>query len=133
MMSQGNAEIARRTFELWNRGELDEWGLMHHPDVVVDPPDGWPESEQPRSREQWLAQAIRLTDSWDSQHIEVKRIAEVGDRVVVLFSWITRGKGSHIDLVTDMACLATLQDGLIVRVTYFIDEAEALKAAGLSK
>jgi ketosteroid isomerase-like protein len=132
-MSKGNADIARRTFELWNLGDLDEWGRMHHPDVIVDPPDGWPESEQPRSREQWLAQAIRLTDSWDSQHIEVNRITEAGDRVVVLFSWITRGKGSRIDLVTDMACVATMQDGLIRRLAYFSDEAEALEAAGLSK
>jgi ketosteroid isomerase-like protein len=132
-MSQENIEVVRRLFELWNRGDLTEWSLMHHPEVVIVPPDGWPEGEQSRSREEWMAQARRLTDSWAEQRIEVKRIVDAGESVLVLFSWVTRGKGSDIPLVTDMGSVAVVQDGLVTRSMFFTDQAEAIKAVGLSE
>ena len=130
-MSRENVELIRHVFEMWNRGDLAAWGLMHHPDVVVIPPDGWPEGEQVQSRDEWLAQAMRLTDSWEDQRIEIQTMRDAGDTVVVVFDWITRGKGSHIDLVSEMACVATVRDGLIARLAYFLDRAEALTAVGL--
>jgi ketosteroid isomerase-like protein len=101
--------------------------------VVVVPPDGWPEGEQPRSREEWLAQAALLRDSWTEQRIEVRRIADAGDRVLVLFTWVTTGKGSRIALETDMGCVATVHDGLITHLVYFSDHAQALAAVGLAQ
>jgi ketosteroid isomerase-like protein len=130
-MSQENLEVVRRTFELWNRGDLTEWAAMHHPNVVVVPPEGWPEGEQLRSRDGWLAQALRLMDSWDTQRVEISRIVRGDDGVLVLFRWITRGKGSQIDLIADMGAVATVRDGLITQFVYFTDQAEALEAAGL--
>jgi ketosteroid isomerase-like protein len=132
-MSQETVEIVRRQFELWNRDDLTAWGLTHHPDVTVVPPAGWPEGEQPGSREEWLAQAALLRDSWTEQRIEVRRIADAGDRVLVLFTWVTKGKGSHIALETDMGCVATVHDGLIRHLVYFSDHAQALEAVGLSE
>lgn len=132
-MSQENVEVVRRQFELWNRDDLTAWGLTHHPDVTVVPPAGWPEGEPPGSREEWLAQAALLRDSWTEQRIEVRRIADAGDRVLVLFTWVTQGKGSHIALETDMGCVATVHDGLITHLVYFSDHAQALAAVGLSE
>ena len=132
-MSQENIEVVRRIFELWNRGDLTAWISMHHPEVIIVPPDGWPEGQQARSREEWMAQARRLTDSWAEQHIEVKQIVDSGDSVLVLFSWITRGKGSDIPLVTDMASVATVHDGLVTRSMFFTDPAKALEAVRLSE
>jgi ketosteroid isomerase-like protein len=132
-MSQENVEVVRRQFEAWNRDDLTEWALTHHPEVVVVPPEGWPEGEEPHSRDEWLAQAARLRESWTEQRIEVKRIADAGDRVLVLFNWITKGKGSHIALETDMGCVATVNDRLITHLVYFTDHAQALEAVGLSE
>jgi len=131
-MSQENLEVMRRSFDAWNAGDLARWGAMHHPKVEVTPPDGWPESEPPRSREEWLAQAGRLIDSWASQRVDVVRIQDAGGRVVGLFEWVTRGKGSDIDLVTEMALIATVENGLITRAVYYASHAEALEAVGLS-
>jgi ketosteroid isomerase-like protein len=133
-MSQADIELVCRSFDLWNRGDLTEWIAVHHPDVVVVPPDGWPEGAQTLfSRDEWLAQAVRLIDSWAEQRFEIQRVAEAGDSVLVLFSWITRGKGSDIPLVTDMAGVATMHDGLVTRWVFFNDPAEALEAVGLSE
>ncbi len=55
-MSQADVELVCRSFDLWNRGDLTEWIAVHHPDVVVVPPDGWPEGAQTLfSRDEWLA------------------------------------------------------------------------------
>jgi ketosteroid isomerase-like protein len=132
-MSQENVEIVRRQFELWNRDDLTAWALTHHPDVTVVPPAGWPEGEPLGSREEWLAQAALLRDSWTEQRIEVRRIADAGDRVLVLFTWVTKGKGSHIPLETDMGCVATVDRGLIAHLVYFTDYAQALEAVGLAE
>jgi ketosteroid isomerase-like protein len=128
-MAEQDVQVVVHTFELWNRGDLTAWISTHHPSVVVDPPEGWPEGEQPRSREEWLAQAIRLTDSWAEQRIEVERIVDSDGGVLVLFKWITRGKGSRIDLVADMGCIATVEDGLIRSWTFFNSHEEAVRAA----
>ena len=131
-MSQENMEVVRRSFDAWNAGDLARWVSMHHSEVIVIPPDGWPEGEPPRSRDEWLAQAGRLIDSWAEERVDVVRIHDAGDRVVALFNWVTRGRGSQIDLVTNMALIATVRDGLITRAEYYNDHDEALEAAGLS-
>jgi ketosteroid isomerase-like protein len=130
-MSRENVELVRRSFDVWNVGDLAGWISMHHPEVEVVPPDGWPEAEPPRSREDWLAQARRLIDSWAEQRVEPKRIVDRGEHVVVLFEWVTRGQGSHIDLMTEMALIATVRGGLITRAAYYNSHAEALQAMGL--
>jgi ketosteroid isomerase-like protein len=121
-MSQDNVELVRRSFDAWNVGDLSRWISMHHPEV-----------EPPGSREEWLAQARRLLDSWAEQRVEPKQIVDMGERVVVLFEWVTRGQGSHIDLITEMALIATVRAGLITHAAYYTDHAEALQAVGLSE
>jgi len=132
-MSQENVELVRRSFDAWNVGDLAGWISMHHPEVEVVPPEGWPEAERPRSREEWLAQARRILDSWAAQRVEAKQIVDTAERVVVLFEWVTRGKGSQIDLMTEMGLIATVRDGLITRAAYYNDPADALEAVGLSE
>jgi ketosteroid isomerase-like protein len=131
-MSQENVEVVRRSLDVWNAGDLPRWISMHHPDVEVVPPDDWPEAEPPRSREEWLAQARRLIESWAEQRVDAKRTVDMGDRVVVLFEWVTRGRGSQIDLTREMALIATVREGLITRAEYYNDHAGALEAAGLT-
>lgn len=60
-MSKENVEIVRRSFDLWSEGSLDEWAQAFDPEVVVQPPDGWPEGEV-RGLDAWLRQAERLRD-----------------------------------------------------------------------
>ena len=130
-MSRENVELVRRVYEMWNDGDLVAWGAMHHPDVVVIPPPGWPEAEVSRSRDEWLAQAMRLTDSWEEQRVEIESLHETGDGVLVLFEWITRGRGSQIDLTTEFACVAKVRDGAITELVYYLDRQQALEDVGL--
>lgn len=130
-VATGNLEVARVSYEAWNRGALEEWISMHRQDVVVIPPEGFPESQPSEDRDAWLRQAMRLTDSWEEQRIDLEEMQEfAGGRVLSLFCWVTKGKDSGITLETPMAALTTVLDGQIARHEFFLDREEARRAAG---
>ena len=42
-MSQENVEVVRAGFEAWNAGDMDAYGELLDPDVIIRMPEGWPE------------------------------------------------------------------------------------------
>jgi ketosteroid isomerase-like protein len=115
-------ETVREAFEAWNAADYERWESFYDPDAVVVPPEGWPEAEITRSRGAWRAQADRLRDSWEHERIEVEEHREVGEDVLSTFRWVTRGKGSGLDLETPMACATRVRDGAIVHQRYTIGD-----------
>ena len=55
--AQENPEVVRRSIELWNEGDLAAFVALHHPDVVVVPPDNWPDGEVTRGRKPGFVRA----------------------------------------------------------------------------
>jgi ketosteroid isomerase-like protein len=133
-MSQENVEIVRRVNELFSKGDLDRWAEHWDPEVVVTPPKGWPEGEEPRGIEAWRRQAERLRDSWEEARVEVDEIRPVGDdQVLARIRYITRGRDTGMSFDTPMAAVFRLRGGRIVRARYFWEYDDALEAAGLSE
>ena len=132
-MSQENVEVVRRSFELWNEGDLAAFVALHHPDVVVVPPDNWPEGEVIRGREAWLREDMRIKDSWESDRATVGHVHEAGSNVIIQLRWIAKGRDSGIEFETQFWVVYTLSAGSITRVEYFLDRSRALEAAGLSE
>ena len=80
-----------------------------------------------RRLEQWL-------ESFDEYRYEVERIIDCGgDEVLVVATEVGRGKMSGAEVRTTNYELITVQEGMIVRVREFYDEARALETAGLSE
>ncbi len=132
-MSSQTAEVVRRSFELWNERRWDEWKALHHPDVLAIPPDGWPDGEVIRDIDGWFAQAMRLSDPWEGNRLEVEDQTELGDgRVLTVFRWITLGKDSGVGLETQLAQIARARDGRIAELAFFLNREAALEAAGLT-
>jgi ketosteroid isomerase-like protein len=70
------------------------------------------------------------TDTFDfDQHTE--ELIDAGDDVVAFLRWRGRGHGSGAEAEMRLATVTTLQAGKITRVRFYMDRAEALKAAGL--
>jgi len=131
-MSEENVEIALAAFEAWNRGDSETFDALHHVDIVLVAPEGWPE---PRieGREETHRQFARLKDAWSDDRIEIDRVEDAGDKVLVDWRLITTGKSSGLAAEKAFTSISTVRDGLITRVEYFFDRAKALQAAGLSE
>lgn len=131
-MPREASEVLRLAFELFPEAG-PEWQALHHPDIVVVAPSGWPEEEVLLDRDAWTRQARRLSEDWDDQRFDIQELRSLpAGRTLVLFTWRTRGKGSQIEIESPMGGIATVRDGVIVRYEFFGDHDEARRAAGIT-
>ena len=126
-----NVDIVRGLHEAWNRGEdLVELGLIDEDIEYVNPPDAM-EPGTRRGRDGWKRAVRMIFESYDDAHIEVERILDAGERVVVLATLQVRGRGSGMHMQQPQGYVWTLRDGRAVRFEWFVGHERALAAAGL--
>jgi ketosteroid isomerase-like protein len=131
-MSQENVEIVRKAFEAWNAGDMDAFREFYDPDIIVRPPEGWPEPGPFVGREAVMGQWEQLRETWDADEVEpIGDFIDAADRVVVRQAW--RGAGHGPSLNMEMTNVFMVRNGRIVYQEFFWDHAEALVAAGLSE
>ena len=129
-MSEENVETTRHFTESLVRGEYDAAAADLGPDLEIDDTD-ITESTGADSFYQWIG---RWDAAWETWRIEDLEIRPVGaNRTLSLFKMIVTGRGSGIELARDDAVLSEFQNGKIVRIGYYNDQAQALEAAGLSE
>jgi ketosteroid isomerase-like protein len=82
-------------------------------------------------------EAVRQTfELWDEDwetELSPQEFVDAGDQVVLLQHELRRGRGSGVEVEADTAVLYDLRDGRIVRIQGFMDQTNALAAAGLSE
>jgi ketosteroid isomerase-like protein len=131
-MSQENVEVVRRSFEVWNEGDLEAIRSLYANDAVIQTPDGLTNQggtsmgDDPVGR--WLAE---LREVWSQWRLEVERIFEKGEAVVSFYRALSVGRSSGAEVVRDLAGVYRIRDGLIANERIFLDRGEALEAAGL--
>ena len=134
-MSQENVEVIRRGWEAWLRGDIDALVSEWDTNVVWDTSHfrNWPESAYYgiEGVRKFLAEWLEV---WGEYEIEVEEILPSPDgRVVSLFSHHGKGHQSGVPMDLEMANIATLQGGRVMRIDNYGDRDEALEAAGLSE
>jgi len=129
-MSQENVEIVQRGLERYfATGELP-WDLFDQ-GVEVEDHDTIDQGTYQghaglrRWLEDWGA-------AWAEWSIEPEQLIDAGDSVVVFIRMKTTGRGSGLEVDRADAQVYKLREGRIVRLEYFNDRAEALKAVGLA-
>jgi len=131
-MSQENVENVRRGFEAWNAGDMDRFGELYDPHVVIRWAEGWPEGSEPiMGREAVMRNWRQQREAFDADTVEPIKIVDLGDRVVVRLIWHAVGSGPDLNIATTY--IATVRKGKMILVEYFWDHAEALKAVGLQE
>jgi ketosteroid isomerase-like protein len=75
----------------------------------------------------------RIRDSFEISSIELERITEVGDQVVVLLHVQGQGRGSGAPLDHRFGHVFTMRNDKAIRFAWFTNQSEALEAAGLSE
>src|SRR3954447_10121972 len=127
-MSDANVETARRFTEAMMRGDYDAAATELSPNLEIDDTD-ITESTGADSFYQWIGRWDAAWETWRIEDLEIRAAGE--DRIVSLFKIIVTGRGSGIELTRDDAAMTEFQDGKIMRIGYYNDQAQALEAAGL--
>ena len=125
-------EIARRFAEGWERSEWDTLAELADPDIEMHATVGGVEEGRVRRGVDAIRRDYEAAEeTWDEHRIELEKVIDAGDRVVILHREYMRGKNSGVELELEAAVLIDLNGGRIVRIQGFMDRAAALEAAGL--
>jgi ketosteroid isomerase-like protein len=131
-MSQGNVTVVEASFDAFNTGDLDAWEKFLAPDVIWQPPDGWPEPGPYLGRDAVLRHVAQLREAWDRDTAEpIGDLIHTGDRVVARFIWHGAGQGPEANM--SLTCVYTVRERKIRVFEFFRDHGEALQAVGLSE
>ena len=129
-MSLENVETTHRFTDAVVRGDYAAAAAECSHDVEIDDTD-IPESTGRDSVAAWLARWDEAWERWRLENLDVRPVGE--NRTISLFKMIVTGKESGIELARHDAVLADFRDGKIVRIGYYNDQSQALKAADLSE
>jgi uncharacterized protein len=131
-MSQQNVDKARAFIEAYNRRDFDTAVESFDPEIDWVLPDRQ-SSDSCRGPDEIRRFWEGIDETMDELRLEPQEFVDAGDRVAVRLRYYGRGKGSGAVLDTEMYHqVATFEDGTIVRLEYFTDWGQALKAAGAS-
>ena len=137
-MSEGNVEIARRTFDAFNRtfteGIPDLYDLLD-PEVEWVPMSAILEGTRYHGHDgvrQWIEETKR---DWTSFEVRPERFLDIGEgRILTMGTWRAEGRGSGVQLDFSQATwLTQWREGRLVALQTFTDRKAALEAAGLSE
>src|SRR5262245_33154728 len=132
-MSEENVAIVRSHIEAYRRHDASVALSLMDPHAVLDMNriDG---SDAIHGRQAIEEAANRYVGTFEDWTYEVERLTDLGSgTILAVVNETGRGKGSGAPVKRSFATLYTVIGGMIVRITTFHTELEALEAAGLSE
>lgn len=135
-MPQENGEIVRRMLEQFSAGDVERWLAYWHRGgewmaVAFGALEGQPRAYT--GHEGLRRFRAELLQTFAEMRVDPTAIRDTGDHVVVLGEFRATGATSGAPFAASMAWLFEVQHGLVVRGRDYLDQQEALKAAGLAE
>jgi ketosteroid isomerase-like protein len=126
----------RMAIEAYNRRDLEAASLGFHPRLEYYPYREFVEAglAEPcyHGPAGYRAYITATYEVWGTEVLLYPtELIDMGDQLVLLADMPMRAQASGIPLAEQYATVATVQDGMIVRQRDFLNQAEALAAAGL--
>ncbi|HTQ68581.1 MAG TPA: nuclear transport factor 2 family protein [Solirubrobacteraceae bacterium] len=131
-MSQENVELIRRSIALATNGDWVAALDVLSPDIEWVVARDHPEARTAVGREA-VANHFRAWQETVPGRLEVDRILERGDKVVMIGAVRATALGAGADLRVPIALAYTIKDGLVVRGEEYLAPSDALKAVGLEE
>jgi ketosteroid isomerase-like protein len=131
-MSQENMELAKRSVDAFNGRDIDALLDLATPDCVMSSQllDASTEFQGREGIERFYAM---LSESWEEFRSVVDEYRDLGDHVLMLGRNKGRGKGSGMTIDGPTGAIYDFRDGKVSRIRLYLDQGEALRAAGLSE
>lgn len=130
-MSQENVEVVRKIHDAWERGVSPASLGLLHPDIEWINPEGAFEPGTRRGLASFEAAIASMIEAFDSMSVKAREFLDAGDRVVVVATFVARGRASGIQRENEDGYVWTVRDGQAVQFRWFNDPAKALEEAGL--
>jgi ketosteroid isomerase-like protein len=130
-MSEGNVETLRAGFDAFNRGDEEAWIAAYHDDAELADLEGMPDARTYHGHEggrQWLA---NVRSAMDGLCFEPRSFREEGDTIVVAAEASGAGSGSGVPLEWVVYFVFSFRSGKVATSRAFLNEQDALDAAGL--
>ena len=128
-MSQHNVELVQAALAGFVASDEATWAPLDkdievHDHDIMDAGEYRGRAGFGRWIEDWEA-------AWSESAVEPQEFIDAGERVVVFILQKTTGQGSGLALEREDAMVFEVRNGKTVRLDYYNDRAEALKAVGL--
>jgi ketosteroid isomerase-like protein len=133
-MSEENVEVVRTAIAAFDRGDFEDVLRLCDEDIVVSQPCELPGAPPEQRGHRAVLEASALwPDQWDDYRIEIRKISPApGGKVFVTMRTSGRGKQSGVEVEMDFSFVFSVSDGKITEWRLFVQEDQALEAAGLS-
>jgi ketosteroid isomerase-like protein len=129
-MTLKNAEIVEAGFAAYLRGDVP--AMLDHfaSDVVVTTRPDQPDSRDFHGHEGLVEQIAEWLETWDDFSIEIVRVREVRDVVILLAHEQGRGTRSGVPMDDEVTFVFTVKGAKVTRWRMFGSEREAIDAVG---
>ena len=126
--------MVRAFFDLAAAGDFARMAESLDPNVVTfGTRGGLDEGQVLRGRDAWLEYMEEIQDPWKRFDVEVERIIDGGDTVVVFMRETAEARHGGLEVQNDTAMIIKVRQQRIVEMTGYLDRDEALEAVGLSE
>jgi ketosteroid isomerase-like protein len=129
-MSQENVKIVQEGFAHFLATGEPAWETVHE-EVEIYDHDLTLDADEYHGHEGYRRWLENWATVFSEYSIEAEERIDAGDRVVVFLRMTSTGRGSGVTLDRQDAVVVEMRDRKAVRVDYYNNRAEALKAAGL--
>lgn len=132
-MSEGNVEVTRKLYEMFDRRDVSPaFPDYATADIEVRVPQLYPDTPDVfRGRvgvEEWMAV---VDEVWSEWRFVPERHVEAGDKVIWFARLVAEARVSGVHLEREVAHVWTFEGGRVAGIQAYLDPAEALEAAGL--
>ena len=129
-MSQDNVELVRRGFSAFEQGDVSLLLELMADDLVTYRAD--PDDATYHGKEGFLEATADWTEGFSDWSVIPEEFIDAGDFVVVHVRQVVRGEASGISVEGAFWFVFEVRDARVTRLSFFVREAEALEAAGLT-
>jgi ketosteroid isomerase-like protein len=125
-----NAELVRRGYDAFNRGDLDAVLDLFDPEIEIGLLEDSPMAGDFRGHAGFRAMIAENAEMFTAYRNEPEEVIEATDEaIVVVIRSAARGRASGAEVEGRLAHLWTIRDGKVVRFQPFASREDALRAA----
>jgi ketosteroid isomerase-like protein len=131
-MSRENVGIVQAAFRAFEKGDMEGILRLCDENIEISQPAELPGASPRQHGHAGLSEAFGIwPEQWEDFRIDILRVADMGDRVMVTTLQRGRGKGSGVRVEMPFTFMFSVRAGKITEWFIFMREEEAVEALGL--